>query len=1032
MAYLLGWKDILRPIRDGYRHLFPTPDTGPTPEERRKQRELDRLKGFAYFDTFDQVENWTEADCDPLQRANTPLLQRKDRDPNYYVGTARTLLIHDYSGNYHDYESVHAVGVEKEFYSCEYLQFVDTFIYFSHKLACVPPPTWTNTLHRNGVEALGTMLIEPQTEGSERLLEHTVDEGTLSFPVANKLAYMATHFGFDGWLINIEKPFSSGTWKAEILEAFLQQLKAELGESKKLIWYDALTTSNKIAYQNTLNSSNFQFAAACGNILTNYCWKEADAEKSLQLALGKELLSQSIFFGIDVWAQNKSSFTHPRVTYPEYGGGGTNTGVAVDELSRLGLSAGIFAPAWSYEHFPDNERAVERAVWEGTPITKDVECTCGDCELRHRPNKDFAIIRTATEWPAGSEYFFYTDFNRAFGIHGDEEKDIFDAHSRHAQLGSQSILPRPITRHFDNEAIGLSYRLSSNAITACLAIEATQKHLADDGNGELSLPLYTLDMPTDAFLQVETYTRSLLPEMSSVHVSLYLKTSKTVCLLPVAKAASLQWMTNSLNYQDPEERIEELGVCYQTRSLPVFSTFTQARQLHASMTMMNPLKRKAEKDSSPSKPKKPKTELPAYHLTPSRQDDSGEAVWPARKEQIDRARQIIGECAEAQKPTVILPDKDADGLSSGAILQHTLISLGLSPDLISVYFPPKGFNVHDKSTKEALTARAPSYIFVLDQGSRRSPPLIDSAHTCLVIDHHFAEEGGFPEGSAYVTAHDCPPVATSALLTYNICLPLHPDLSDKISWLAALGTHGDLGTTIKWEPPFPDMAAMFKHHTKKAINDAVTLVNAPRRSAAYNVEDAWAAVMSADGPKAIPENKKLHEASSEIRRETERWTHTAPKFSADATIAVLIISSAAQIHPLIATRWSGTLKSNKLEIVMCANEGYFPDKVNFSCRVAKCARAIERGDKVDIIKKLEGIVAGDTELRTRLGENFARGHKEASGGIVGKQEWEELKKLMGVGEATKKKAETTAKKEKSTQKNTLNNYFGKSEKAQAA
>ncbi|PZD34415.1 glycosyl hydrolase family 85 protein [Pyrenophora tritici-repentis] len=1031
MAYLLGWKDILRPIRDGYRHLFPTPDTGPTPEERRKQRELDRLKGFAYFDTFDQVENWTEADCDPLQRANTPLLQRKDRDPNYYVGTARTLLIHDYSGNYHDYESVHAVGVEKEFYSCEYLQFVDTFIYFSHKLACVPPPTWTNTLHRNGVEALGTMLIEPQTEGSERLLEHTVDEGTLSFPVANKLAYMATHFGFDGWLINIEKPFSSGTWKAEILEAFLQQLKAELGESKKLIWYDALTTSNKIAYQNTLNSSNFQFAAACGNILTNYCWKEADAEKSLQLALGKELLSQSIFFGIDVWAQNKSSFTHPRVTYPEYGGGGTNTGVAVDELSRLGLSAGIFAPAWSYEHFPDNERAVERAVWEGTPITKDVECTCGDCELRHRPNKDFAI-RTATEWPAGSEYFFYTDFNRAFGIHGDEEKDIFDAHSRHAQLGSQSILPRPITRHFDNEAIGLSYRLSSNAITACLAIEATQKHLADDGNGELSLPLYTLDMPTDAFLQVETYTRSLLPEMSSVHVSLYLKTSKTVCLLPVAKAASLQWMTNSLNYQDPEERIEELGVCYQTRSLPVFSTFTQARQLHASMTMMNPLKRKAEKDSSPSKPKKPKTELPAYHLTPSRQDDSGEAVWPARKEQIDRARQIIGECAEAQKPTVILPDKDADGLSSGAILQHTLISLGLSPDLISVYFPPKGFNVHDKSTKEALTARAPSYIFVLDQGSRRSPPLIDSAHTCLVIDHHFAEEGGFPEGSAYVTAHDCPPVATSALLTYNICLPLHPDLSDKISWLAALGTHGDLGTTIKWEPPFPDMAAMFKHHTKKAINDAVTLVNAPRRSAAYNVEDAWAAVMSADGPKAIPENKKLHEASSEIRRETERWTHTAPKFSADATIAVLIISSAAQIHPLIATRWSGTLKSNKLEIVMCANEGYFPDKVNFSCRVAKCARAIERGDKVDIIKKLEGIVAGDTELRTRLGENFARGHKEASGGIVGKQEWEELKKLMGVGEATKKKAETTAKKEKSTQKNTLNNYFGKSEKAQAA
>jgi hypothetical protein len=388
--------------------------------------------------------------------------------------------------------------------------------------------------------------------------------------------------------------------------------------------------------------------------------------------------------------------------------------------------------------------------------------------------------------------------------------------------------------------------------------------------------------------------------------------------------------------------------------------------------------------------------------------------------------------ALAQKPTVILPDKDADGLSSGAILHHTLTFLGLSPDLINVYFPPKGSNVHDESTREALTARSPSYIFVLDQGSRKTPPLVDLPHTCLVIDHHFADEGGFPEGAEYVTAHDCPPVATSALLTYHICLPLHPDLSDKISWLAALGTHGDLGSSIKWEPPFPDMTATFKQHPKKAINDAVALVNAPRRSAAYNVADAWDAVISATNPLSISKSPKLHEVSLEVRRETERCTHTPPKFSLDATIAVLTISSAAQIHPVIATRWSGTLKSNKLEIVMCANEGYLPDKVNFSCRVAKCARAREGEEKVDIIKKLESIVEEDKNLRARLGESFARGHKEASGGIVGKQEWEEFKKLMGVGEGAKKKAETTPKKEKMVQKNTLANYFGKSAKVQGA
>ncbi|KAL6153997.1 hypothetical protein ACJQWK_02087 [Exserohilum turcicum] len=450
---------------------------------------------------------------------------------------------------------------------------------------------------------------------------------------------------------------------------------------------------------------------------------------------------------------------------------------------------------------------------------------------------------------------------------------------------------------------------------------------------------------------------------------------------------------------------------------------------------MSPSKRKAGKDESPPKPKKPKTETPAYHLAPSRQDDSGQIIWPARRPQIERAREIIRECAAAQKPTVIIPDKDADGLSSGAILHHTLTTLGLSSDRISVYFPPKGSNVHDDGTKQALTAMSPTYIFVLDQGSRKSPPLIDLPHTCVVIDHHFADEGGFPEGAEYVTAHDYPPVATSALLTYNICVPLHPALGDKISWLAALGTHGDLGNTIKWEPPFPDMKATFKQHTKKAVNDAVALVNAPRRSAAYNVEDAWDAVLSAENPGSVVKNEKLRDASLEVRRETDRCTRVPPKFSADATIALLSISSAAQIHPVIATRWSGTLKSSKLEIVMCANEGYLPDRVNFSCRVAKCARAREGEEKIDIIKKLESIVAEDKDLRARLGESFARGHKEASGGIVGKQEWEELKKLMGIGERTKTEASTKTeartKKETPVQKNTLANYFGKTEKVES-
>ena len=222
------------------------------------------------------------------------------------------------------------------------------------------------------------------------------------------------------------------------------------------------------------------------------------------------------------------------------------------------------------------------------------------------------------------------------------------------------------------------------------------------------------------------------------------------------------------------------------------------------------------------------------------------------------------------------------------------------------------------------------------------------------------------------------------------------------------------------------MTATFKQHSKKAINDAVSRVNAPRRSAAFNVEAAWNAVISASSPEAVSKDGKLLDAQAEVKMETERWAHVPPKFSKDATIAVLTISSAAQIHPLIATRWAGFLQSNKLEIVMCANEGYLPGMVNFSCRVAKSMRARDGEDKIDIIKKLEGIVAHDPDLRARLGESFARGHKEASGGIVKKAEWDELWKLMGVGENVRKKADGNGKKDaKPAQKNTLANYFVK-------
>ncbi len=91
-----------------------------------------------------------------------------------------------------------------------------------------------------------------------------------------------------------------------------------------------------------------------------------------------------------------------------------------------------------------------------------------------------------------------------------------------------------------------------------------------------------------------------------------------------------------------------------------------------------------------------------------------------------------------------MPDKDADGLSSGLIIHRTLTTLGLAPELIDVHRLSKGCNVHHKIEMELMAQKKAKYVIVLDQGSRRSPPIVGPLDTkALIIDHHLSDE--FPE-----------------------------------------------------------------------------------------------------------------------------------------------------------------------------------------------------------------------------------------------------------------------------------------------
>ncbi|KAL9124224.1 MAG: hypothetical protein Q9217_006423 [Psora testacea] len=418
---LPDWKKIGKNVGKKLRDILnPPADTAPSREERRAQRLLDVFKGFAYFDDFTEVKNWKKEDVDPIQCANTPLLPRPASGVEGQTGPkANVLLCHDYNGGYHDYEAIRPSPLQERLYFCNYLQYVETFVYFSHKLVSCPPPTWINTLHRNGIKVLGTFIIEPQTPNVERMLDEVDGE----YVVARRLADMAETYGFDGWLLNIEREFPSFIVDVRgKMVAFIHNLKHALGSKGKVVWYDALTKHNEVEYQNSLNLQNIDFALAANDMFTNYKWAKTELNNARITAQWHGFDTRKIYFGIDVWAQNTNVPGVKRITYPEEGGGGTLTGLAVKTLAEHGFSAAVFGPAWTYEHFPISDTngniadSVDKAMWEGNTLPEELGCDCKDGRPHHRPEyQSFPIVQGAHEFAAGSSCFLESDFQAPFG-----------------------------------------------------------------------------------------------------------------------------------------------------------------------------------------------------------------------------------------------------------------------------------------------------------------------------------------------------------------------------------------------------------------------------------------------------------------------------------------------------------------------------------------------------------------------------------------------------------------------------------------
>ncbi|KAH8274215.1 hypothetical protein KR018_008234, partial [Drosophila ironensis] len=288
----------------------------------------------------DAVELGTQVDVfDSMQRNIVP------------EGNRRKLLVcHDMMGNY---LADRHFNKSKKYDSYRFTHWagVDYFCYFSHNYVTIPPSTWLNAAHRHGVPVLGTFIVENTTLMEEFLASrHTVHTTVLA------LLRLCHHFGFEGWLLNIEVavPFN----KMPHLSYFVSSLTSLVGAQVnhgRVIWYDSVTKNGTLKWQNELNNLNAEFFRASHGTLFNYAWEEDHLVRSVEKAALEGSPLPRLFMGVDVFGRSRK--------------GGMLSLESLQMVAAKGCSAAVFAPGWTLETMTKYGYKIHKSLGDPTVNT---------------------------------------------------------------------------------------------------------------------------------------------------------------------------------------------------------------------------------------------------------------------------------------------------------------------------------------------------------------------------------------------------------------------------------------------------------------------------------------------------------------------------------------------------------------------------------------------------------------------------------------------------------------------------------------